>query len=283
MTRHRRQRPGYVLVLTLGLVTLAAISLSGFARYSLEMASRANEATEELQHRWGLLTARHVLMNQPAELIASQVRPEEASGPPWPKPASVSTAFSLGSLKFTVNLADEDSKVNLNTVRARHPDLIPAVIRRQCGGTGGLRLLPTAVSSIGTAYRSWGEVFDLAASPRESKPCERLPLIGRTVTCWGSGRLNLCRASDAAVGEIASLALSPDEVGSLVSHRKNWNGQSIDELLGQLSLRRPELLAIGRLLNNDSRSYSLWVEVANGKRLWSYQYVMDNELVCFAW
>lgn len=282
-TRNHSQRRGYVLVLTLGLVTLAAISLAGLARYSLGIASHAQEAAEELQRRWGLLSARHVLMERAGDILADQVRPDEANTPPWPKPACLSTTFRLGPLQFTTLVADEQAKVDLNTVYARQPERLPAVIRHVSSDAGGFMVRLTPEKTAKSPFSSWGQVFDLTHSSTGREPSTRLPEISREITCWGTGRLNLCRANDAAIREVASLALSAKDVGELVSHRKGWGGQSVDELLAQLDLRRPQLLAASRLFDCDSRSYSLWVKIDNGQRTWSYQYVDDGGLACFAW
>ena len=50
-----------------------------------------------------------------------------------------------------------------------------------------------------------------------------------------------------------------------------------------MALRRPEQLAASRLFTSESRSYSLWVQIDNGRRTWSYQYVDDGGPACFAW
>jgi hypothetical protein len=91
------------------------------------------------------------------------------------------------------------------------------------------------------------------------------------------------RASDAALREVAALALPFDEVGKLVESRKHWGGDDVKELLVKLDLRRPQLSAASRLLTNESRNYSVWIEVDSGQQKSSYQYVDDGGPVCFAW
>src|SRR5262249_55555123 len=138
MRRNQSSRRGYVLVLTLGLITLAAISLTGLARYSLALASSTEDATEELQRRWGLLTIRHVLIERAAEILDAQLAPGQQVGPPWPKPSVVTAKFSLGGQQFEVELADEDAKTNLNILYSQKPDQVSSAIRRLNRGTDGL-------------------------------------------------------------------------------------------------------------------------------------------------
>jgi hypothetical protein len=286
ISRNNANRDGYVLVLTLGLIALAAVASAGLARHSLRMATSAQQAADDLQHRWGLLSVRHVLLDRAPEILESQVPDHEVSMPPWPKPARIEASFLLGNQGFTITLADEDAKVDLNTVRKREPARFYSVIRQLCRETDVAALNIRALSERGilTSFSSWGQVFDLVSGPAASAPIAvLLRPISREMTCWGTGRLNLRRASDNAVREVAGLTLSAKDVGEFVEARKHWGGQGLDELLDELDLRRPEYLKVQRLLSTESRVYSLWVEVDNGQRERSYFYVDNGQPICFAW
>jgi len=283
MLRRLSHRRGYVLILTLGLITLTAMSLTAMARYSLALASSAREAAEDLQIRWGVLSARHVLLARAGDILNSKVRPNEAVTPPWPKPANVSASFHLKDQKFTVLIGDEDAKLNLNTIYARKRDQVLPAVRRisHASGSFSIRLVPEKLARV--AFGSWGQVFDLGKVSNTNDLAIRLRDLTRTTTLWGSGRLNLRRASDAAVYEVAQLELSTKDASELVSLRKNWSGQSTDDLLSQLALRRPELLAANRLFSAESRNYSVWIEINNGQRTRSYEYLDDGGGVGFVW
>jgi hypothetical protein len=277
------ERSGYVLVLTLGLLALSAISLASLARYSLSLAAATSAEAQELQRRWGLISARHFFAEQAASILDSQVPPHEFNTPPWPKPASVTTEFQLGHHTFSVVVADEGAKVNLNTLFERRSDRIAPLIRRLQRGKGEfpVRLLPQ--ESGGRPFCSWGQVFDLAPASGACRPAAELVAATTDITCWGSRRLNVRRATDAALREVAALALPFNEVGKLVESRKNWGGDDVNELLANLDLRRPQLSAASRLLADESQNYSVWIEVESGQQKWSYQYVDDGGPVCFAW
>lgn len=283
MFNNRSHRRGYVLVLTLGLITLAAISLAGLARYSLGLASSAQDAAEQLQRRWGLLSACHVFMEGAAEILDERVPPKEAATPPWPKPAIVSASFNLGGQRFTITIADEDAKANLNTIYAENPKQFSTVVRRlnQAPGSFPVQLVPDKDNR--RAFLSWGHVFNLGAVSSVGQASTALSGIRGYMTCWGTGRLNLRRASDASIYEIASLILSTKNAGELVSLRKTWGGQNVEELLAQLELRRTEQTAAAQLFSAESRDYSLWVEVENGHRGWTYEFVNDGGPACFSW
>jgi len=281
MPSTRLQRRGYVLVLTLGLLALAAISLAGLARYSLGLAATSRSATEDLQRRWGLASVRHVLWERADEILDGQVPPDQAAAPPWPKPASLFVSFRLGGQKFEVLVADEDAKVDLNTIHARKPDRLLSALRHLSQEGLTARLVPQRDNRA--AFSSWGQVFDLARLPAERDVATALIGASREVTCWGSGRLNLRRASDAAVRETAGVVLSAGEVSELVQHRQNWGGEDVKVLLAQLGLRQGKLAALSRLVGTESRNYSLWITISNGHRTWPYQYVNEAGPVCFAW
>lgn len=282
--RTTKHRDGYVLMLTLGLMTLVAMSLASFARHSLTASLAATAAAEELQRRWGLLSTRHVLYDRASEIIAALVRAEEANTPPWPKPLLKQARFRLGSLEFTVVVADEGAKLNVNTICARESRQLGAILRRVNPSASRLRLRPIASKkSSAERFHSWGQVFDLSGGSNTKCPPAELVTLSRAVSCWGDGRLNLCRASDSAVRETASLVLSADDVGELITLRRTWGGGTIESLLAQLDLRRPQLAAASRLFTNESHNYSLWVEIDNGRRQWCYEYVDDGGPVGFAW
>jgi hypothetical protein len=287
MSRTTSRRAGYVLVLTLGLLALATISLAGFARYSLSCASSAKDAADELQRRWGLYSVRRELFERAAQIIDSQVVPGQENAPPWPKPSHRSTSFQLGKHEFSITLADEDAKVNVNAIYARQTERTIPTIRRlsQAARANDLVVRLAPQRGTGKPFGSWGQVFDLtrALSPNGGV-ADRLTRLSDNLTCWGSGRLNLRRASDEAVREIASLALPANKVGELLELRQHWSGQSVEELLRQLDLRRPQLQASGRLVDCESRHYSMWVTLNNGQRSSSYFYVTDgNGPVLFTW
>lgn len=284
--RYDKYRRGYVLVLTLATIALAAISLAGLARYSLQLATSADEAASDLQHRWGLVSVRHVLADRAEVILAALTSSHSSSTPPWPKPARAAATFRLGTFQWQVLVADEDAKVNLNTIYRRKPKALVPAIRRLCRNeqASGLVVAPMPENDARSAFASWGQVFALGQLP--AGPADigtRLMAASHDLTCWSSERLNLRRASDAAVREVAGLVLPAGQVGELISLRKHWGGENVAELLVQLELRSPQVAAASRLLATTSSRYSLWVTVDRGQRSWQYQFLEGATPVSFAW
>ena len=278
-------RGGYVLVMTLGLLALAAIASVGLARHSLRLVAAAQQADDDLQHRWGTFSIRYVLLDRAAAILAAQVPPDQADLPPWPKPARVTVSFALGDQTFAVTLADEDAKADLNTIYARDKSNTLAAIRRltRDAATSAVQVRLVPENNSRAAFRSWGQVFDLAAMPAENNTAAVVAAASRDLTCWGTGKMNLRTAGDAALRVVASLALPTNKAAELVELRKQWGGHRVNELLDELELRRPQYLAIGRLLATESRSYSLSLTVENGHRRWAYLFVDNGNPHTFAW
>jgi hypothetical protein len=287
MSRRASSRDGYVLVLTLGLVALAAISLAGLARFSLGYASSTRDAAQDLQRRWGLYSTRLVLFVRAQEILNAQVVPGQENMPPWPKPSSGTASFNLGGERYSVTLADEDAKINVNSIYLRKRDRTAAAIRQATHASGAsdlpIHLLPQ--TGTGKPFSSWGQVFDLRrGGSANERVGTQLQETTRAITCWGTGGLNLRTASDQSVRQIASLVLPTKKASELVELRKHWGGQTVEALLTQLDLRRPQLAQTTRLFSTESHHYSMWVEIDNGQRSSSYFFVDENTgPVCFAW
>lgn len=282
MCRRATRKNGYVLVLTLGIITLASIALASLARYSLQQVSAANEAAADLQQRWGIWSVRHVLLRQASEILEAQVPVELAGAPPWPKPAQVTAEFELFGIRYSVSIADEDAKLNLPTLYSRKRErLMPAI--QQLGAKSNAPIPPIQLRPDGSGrevFRSWGQVFDLNS---DSSVFRAIETVSRHMTCWGSGRINVRRVDDEVLRETALIAISPKDVSKLVAERRNWGGGSLDELLDPLGLRRPQLLSIRRLLDTESKNYSLLVAVSNGRRENGYLFMDNGRSVSFAW
>ncbi len=282
MPRHVASRSGYVLVLTLGLLSLAAISLASLARHSLSLAVSVNAKSEEVQRRWGLFSARHFFSSQATLILDSKIPTDQAQAPPWPKLARHSLAFRLSQQGFSVLIADEDAKANLDLIVSRTPDQLGPIVRHlnESAGATELRLLPQ--SRADEPFETWGQVFDLTNLPTARQASE-LREATQHITLWGSRRLNLRRSTDATLREVARSALSPKIAGELVEVRKHWGGGDINTLLAELELRRSQQSAARRLFSNESKDYSVWIEVDNGQRTWSYLFVEGSRPASFAW
>jgi hypothetical protein len=200
----RRRRRGYVLVVTLGLLVLAATLMVSVGRASLRRAAAAREAADDLQRRWGATSCRLAVMPAIESVLVDQ---ERKVG----RPVALHRArLRLGGQTFDVVLADEQAKANVNALldeadRARvetrlreamtgsgmgqlvrvRPD--PSVVPIGAGVSGGASTAPATQPLLAHRVTGLGQVFD-------NVPPERLIGASELITCWGSGRVNVRRA-----------------------------------------------------------------------------------------
>src|ERR1700704_6139908 len=100
----QRRHGGYVLVVTLGLLVLAASLMVAVSRGALRHQTAARVAADELQHRWGLVSCR------PGTLpYADTILPTAESRRKAPLP-QFRAQITLGQETFDLTLADELAK-----------------------------------------------------------------------------------------------------------------------------------------------------------------------------
>src|SRR5262249_41879392 len=149
--------------------------------------------------------------------------------------------FNLGELHFAVLLADEEAKANLNVILRSTPDgaqAVAAVLEQTTTGVDGLAVKtpPAApgISTRSTILRSWGQLFEATDNCSPGAFAVRLRDATRNITCWGTGRLNLRRASDEAVRFVCQNRVTSDILGKLLARRRDAGVTSLSTLLNQL-------------------------------------------------
>lgn len=267
---------GFVLVMVLVLILLTGLSVAGFARKSLELASSVAEAQEALQRRWGIQSCRQLLLQNSEQLLDANVTESSGAVIPWPTPGFIQGAFELGGLRFEFRLSDEDAKINLNTLAQRDSDPLNRLTSatRLSGGPAGLTPLirwpPRKTSSQEELpFRTWEQVFDLRNGGEAEELVDRLRQATGEITCWGSGKLNIRRASDRAVQTACQREVREETLRKLLTLRRIGGFQDLDVMLGQIVLKTPEAFALRRLLSTESKCHALWLTVRNTRRSWS--------------
>jgi hypothetical protein len=67
--RQRKDRNGYVLLMTIVLIAIAALILAGISRQSLLLALKALNAEEDLQRRWGAASCRQAVLMHVKDIL----------------------------------------------------------------------------------------------------------------------------------------------------------------------------------------------------------------------
>jgi hypothetical protein len=287
----KQRRRGYVLIVTLGLLVLAATLMVSVGRASLRRAAAAREAVDDLQRRWGATSCRLAVTPAIESVLVDQ---ERASHRPA---ATYRTQLRLGEQTFDLVLADEQAKANVN-VLLDEGDRAGAEtrIREAMSGTGigglvRLRPDPTVVSTVranrdrsaSTApatqpllprrVSGFGQIFD-------DVPSGQLIGASQWVTCWGNGLVNARRAPEAAL-KLAT-PLSGVEIAALLRAREAATPGGL--------LKAANIKPRGELhLTESSACHSLWIIIRSNRRDWHSFTVLDETdesspgIVSFVW
>jgi hypothetical protein len=306
-----------VLVVTLGLLVLAATLLVGIGRASMAHALAARTEQAELQRRWGEVSCRNAVLPNASDIIAVQ---ERLRGRPIPV---LPVGLELGGRRFTLIVSDEQAKANVNTLLERTDK--PGTegrIRDAVGGSGlgnSILLRPEPLpppegqaTSRPAEYvgppqwvTGFGQIFNNVPPERlisgsGAKPAEQL-------TCWGNGAINVMRVSEAALRLAATPPMSGVEVGRLIAARNaafEPRTRARLTMPGANGAAQPGVDAVTALLTQahadpkvrrtigftaKSTCFSLWVVTQDARRTWYRLYVMDNSdtkqprVESFAW
>jgi len=140
--RRVRQRSGYVLIMTLVMIVIAALSLAGLARRSLLLANESIIAQRELQRYWGTQSCRHLLLDQANAIFENLEAPHAEGELPWPAPRQLTASVTLAGMTYRLWLGDEDAKLNLNTLTAHLPRQRRAMLSQLTDSQNLLQLTP---------------------------------------------------------------------------------------------------------------------------------------------
>jgi hypothetical protein len=294
-SRHRHH--GYVLVVTLGLLLLAATMLVSLGRATLRQAQIAREAQAELQQRWGLYSCRNSILPNAEKILA---RREITDNKPVP---TVRASVRLGEQTFDLLVSDEQAKANVNALlSAVDKSSAENRLRQALSGSGvvnNVKLRPilsahrpappttapaTQASSTQPIERvidTYAQVFDGVAPPR------LIASPAQLVTCWGPGQINVRRASTDALKLAAGSSLNSIQIQRVIDARNKLfePGQTIRPPDPQ---QKPPA-ALAEILNTSAKTskehlswtltsncHSLWIVARTRQREYYYLAVMDD-------
>ncbi|MCC7409228.1 MAG: hypothetical protein IT442_14275 [Phycisphaeraceae bacterium] len=311
-TAHRQPR-GFALILTLMLLVVAGTALGVVTRLSLARAADAAHAQQELQLRWGTISLHNLLLSRPEKILQQA---EESSETPLP---FVRDALNLGGVTFTWTVADEQAKVNLNTILARHDltqatavagrvavaagqaisaelrplrssspeqtDTSSSIASGGGGGGGDSESSKDATGSFGSFEQVYPratleELFGLELGPDHG--------IAANLTLWGDGKVNFHRADAETMAEACQPTLSAGTIGELVSLRTRRPGITVAEAVGQIELKDDQRQAAMELLTDRSTCYSVLLTAQSRHRSWHRLIVIESpqkqpRTICLEW
>jgi hypothetical protein len=299
--RHR----GYVLVVTLGLLVLAASLMVAVSRGALRHQTAARLAADELQHRWAVVSVRNATLPYAESILAiEEAERHRATLPPLPL---FRTQLRLAGETLEVTVADEQAKANVNLL-LDHADRMTAETRLTAGLSslaGGLHIrlrpagspLPAATTkasatqpaAVAQAISGFGQIFE-NPTPQMLMAQHGDWRLADLLTCWGTGQVNLRRISPEALG-VAGGSLTAIERGRLIKARDDlFSGRGLQARLAAGAgvdsdpIRR--VVAAAGLNSRNARGvpaftgisacYSVWIIADDGRRSSYYFSVRDE-------
>ena len=281
----RAGRRGFVLLLVLALLTVACLISVGVARRSMVVALESAQAVEELQDRWARVSLqRSVLLRADEVLVRAASRAVNETQPRH----VADLTLSLNGHEYSLRVADEEAKANLNTVYyTQGQTSVSRFLRGMQAGRDGagmsrtgrdgiatygaslpIKLRPYAVKDAAErlpVFDSWGQVFDLAALPDGTTAPAKLMAGTMNVSCWGSGRLNVARAP---TGVMQQAVRDMDQDGLLeriLESRESRGSEYITEQV-RAAGRQRQTEALAELLTTRSGCFSLWIRMTDEAR-----------------
>jgi len=112
----RPPRKGFVLLMALMLIALAALVLTGLARYSLTLAAESERQREDMQLRWGAISVSRALLHRTDQLFLHNEQLATEQGEKIAELFPLEETVRLGGVDFRVILDDENRKLNVNRV-----------------------------------------------------------------------------------------------------------------------------------------------------------------------
>ena len=271
MPRPLKHRSGYVLLMVLASTALVGLLLLGIAQRSLELARQAQESAGALQSRWGNLSLQHVVLDRAERHLAEARRQQDflasrqgTSLTPR-RVGRISGRITLGETTFRWILADEQAKLNLNTlVASRGNAFARGLLRQHFSADLAGSLSPVwnsgPKSDTITPLQSWGQIVDFSRLGQANSIYERLLTEGDMFTCWSpGGQVSYHNASDEVLQEVVRLGTNSSIAIEIVQLREDYPDKPLEEVLDLADTRDEQRSRLLTLLTEYSSSHSLWI------------------------
>jgi hypothetical protein len=306
-----RKRRGYVLIVTLGLLVLAATLMTAVAQTAIRQASAARSAKSELQRRLGVRSiGLFVLPTAEQRLQAAEARLKRPT-------AILVNRVVLGAQSFVVVTSDEQAKANVSTMLDRaNPGAVEAELRRSLSGNAAAELklrlepiepraphpqtAPTTQSAFFSTISGFGQMFNRLPVSELMNPRAVEQSPASILTCWGNGAINIRSAPEAAMRLMLAARISPVDIARIIAARDNQlAGKSpavsqassvsgatptaaaagasapVDPLRRLLTSAGVAPSAAGQMMLGSS-CHSVWIIAQSNGRQWYHLYIRDE-------
>jgi hypothetical protein len=274
------------LLIVLATLVVAGVTLSMLATASLQRVLDAQTAQDDLQHRWGTIGLERTLLPRATEVLEQIDELRRSDDLPQESAGYVRDQIELGGVRFDLILADEEAKANLNSIyhegqkprvertirRLTEPAgqiAMRVMARTPSGATRRRQLRPADdesdadAASLPPAFLNWGDVFDLQRLRQTAGDDRILATLTDQITLWGSGRINVERASDEAVMAVCGTVLSDGLARRLLDRYRDQPETELELLIEKEIGSTDDAARLRRLVREDSSTFSLWMEVTS--------------------
>ena len=293
-SQRSRSRCGYILLVVLGVLVLVVTVLGLLAKVSLRRGVQSVDAELALQQRWGAVSLQRVLLHDAPKIFEDREKKLKELGVTGPPPPPfIRSVITIADVTFDVMIADEDAKLNLNSLYHHAgpekldqalADIVPDA------GRSSLRLLPAIKPLLLSrqkplserskpnsprntdegedqeerkpAFRSWGEVFDLAKISASVGSEAALPNLTTDMTCWGTGQLNIRRASDSSILAVVGAVIQDSGAGQFLKKYRDNPTSNLNVLLLTEVKNQGQRDELSELLTEASTNFSLWIDAS---------------------
>jgi cell division protein FtsL len=262
--RHR----GYVLLIALVLVALAALAVAGASRTSLRQARAAIEAQRQLQRRWGTLSIQHTLLPQAARMLSAEEQRRQSTM------ASCRVELRLGEINFRLIICDEQAKLNVGQLTAERGRPAAEIALRQLLGASiaslKVKLRPAIGEGVAT-FGSYADVLDglgpraLLGTSTASSAASAASAPAELITCWGDGRVSARRAGRQVLRAVLSPPIDIGRIDRLIALSRQSPRLSLGQVLDQLDLTREQRALAESILVEGSTCQALWIIATEGQ------------------
>ncbi|MEM8733614.1 MAG: hypothetical protein AAGG44_05315 [Planctomycetota bacterium] len=259
----RRNRSGYVLLLVIVLLVIAATLTVRFANEVMTTNLATLRSVKHMQAKWGKLSCERVILPM-ADSVFERLNQPGSKGPVW----QIQQTTDLGNQRIQLVLTDESAKASLGN------------LMRDESGRGALSKMQRLVSpSLASALEfpaGPGLGNQLASSVQKKSPgieaIASLPEIRRLggerrlvefldkVTVWWDGPINLNRADDEALLATCETVLTRGRSQRFLTTLRESPTVDVEVLLQRVVKNEDEQRRLRPLLSDASFAFALWSE-----------------------
>jgi hypothetical protein len=243
---------------------------------------------QTVQQKWACKSANRAVLSNASSVFGQRDAALAESDKPKP-PAVIADQIALGSTTLSLVVSDESAKTNLNALyHVSDIRVVEQELRRSLNSVAGRMVLLTPEvesekrlqkksaqtaapegeeeeqeAEVAPAFRSWGQVFDIAGWRKNAGELRDLASITAKISIWGRGRLNVTRASDEAFLAASRPIVQDGLAKRILESYRDHPERGIKMVLAKEVVNKRDRERLMRMLGEQSDSFSLWSEAVS--------------------